>query len=443
MPKLLERKVPSFNFQEFDTLLGDLQKLGKERGFKNKIQSIELGSLKNATLQDPFKDASPKLPDTIINATTPKRRLRGFLSANQNIASNGRTKNSKNACSDRYNLDLGAYIESPQQPILLVERNPEDNNSDHKSFKLPNPEPVPNLTKKSVLSKIVTPKRNGDFIPSCSKATNIETPMKKSTEEYQEQYQTRETRLEVSKIKREAQIAKRKEDIIAHIAQEEQQQVNNLKMKELRESRRMWEGLIPLVSRISILFQLISVSAQEIRYHKSLCHAAMTIQRQYKNMILIRLFRYAQSVKNKLKGVRWRIMLWMRCTRRKVHANLLRQFLVDFLPYTFEYVMVRHRKEVIQAQGLIKDFLLCKRAREIALEKLWKKLEKRARDEATWKGSNVVAGPSLARQVRTINKPFLNRFLALVLRFFYYSPRGLEDRLVIQEGDGNYGTWTN
>jgi len=75
--------------------------------------------------------------------------------------------------------------------------------------------------------------------------------------------------------------------------------------------------------------------------------------------------------RQKLAHVEWRIVFWLRCCRRKLHAQSLRAFFRDFAVQQIQYIIFTFRHRVVRVQKMMRSFLACKKARRLVLEKIW------------------------------------------------------------------------
>jgi hypothetical protein len=259
----------------------------------------------------------------------------------------------------------------------------------------------PNLTGLPASLKLKS--RRKRLMPNRAKlnhAVAIELP--KSQKELLEEQELRNQHIAQAKKHKEALLVEKEETMKLLIERREGQQGENSQLSKYSTRRSKLIGLILLASNIEPLFAYISKKAAERRWENCLRRAATFIQRNYRVMLLLRLIRKVCIVQRKLRKVRWLINLWLRGLRRRMHANLLRAFFVDFSRYNLEYIMARYRTKVIRAQGVMKNFLACKRARQLALECIWKNMEPRLKVEADRRRIKQTPHKALARQVRHI-----------------------------------------
>jgi len=147
---------------------------------------------------------------------------------------------------------------------------------------------------------------------------------------------------------------------------------------EVRNKRTRQEHIMRIiVMSATIPTCLLYVAEESARRNQSLLRnsAATIVQNYYHERFIQRVIANARKVQNKLKKMRWRMILWVRTTKRRMHAQVVRRFFIDFAALQMEYVVYRFRKRVLQSQCLIKRFMECQQARRIALFNLWEKLE--------------------------------------------------------------------
>ena len=147
---------------------------------------------------------------------------------------------------------------------------------------------------------------------------------------------------------------------------------------EARNKRTRQEHLMRIIVMSAAIPTCLRYVAEEsVRRNQSLLRnsAATIVQTYYHERFIQRVIANARKIQNKLQKLRWRMILWVRTTKRRRHAQVVRQFFIDFAALQMEYVVYRFRKRVLQSQCLIKRFMECQQARRIALFNLWEKLE--------------------------------------------------------------------
>ena len=141
---------------------------------------------------------------------------------------------------------------------------------------------------------------------------------------------------------------------------------------------------------------------------KVLHMAAKVIQKSWKKFIRSLKLKQAAVIRQKLSHCEWRVLMWYRCTKRKMQAQLLRTFFKDFAVQQVAYIMFTFRYRVVRVQRMVRSFLQCKRARKQVLEKLWYKLEKKvsSSEESAFKKRKNSVIPALGSKLEAASSRF-------------------------------------
>jgi len=151
-----------------------------------------------------------------------------------------------------------------------------------------------------------------------------------------------------------------------------------------------------------------SANLKEYEEKKVLHMAARVIQRSWKKFIRNLKLKQAAVIRQKLSHCEWRVLMWYRCTKRKMQAQLLRTFFKDFAVQQVAYIMFTFRYRVVRVQRMIRSFLQCKKARKQVLEKLWYKLERKVSsgEESTFKKRKNSVIPALGNKLEAASSRF-------------------------------------
>ncbi|GMI04318.1 hypothetical protein TrVE_jg9451 [Triparma verrucosa] len=217
----------------------------------------------------------------------------------------------------------------------------------------------------------------------------------------------REERRTAAKEKREAMLEAQREAVLGSIDKKEEKRKLFQKKKELQILQRKLLVQVVLASYSKAWIENSRGALEKWNEQKVFHAAARTIQRKWKKFIRALKLVNSLLIRQRLAHCEWRVIMWYKCTKRKMQAQLLRTFFTDFAVQQVAYIIYTFRYRVVRVQRMIKSFLACKKARKLVLEKMWLRMEKRVTDEesAFKKRKNSVI-PALGEKLQSASKRF-------------------------------------
>uniref|UniRef100_A0A7S4RH84 Uncharacterized protein n=1 Tax=Ditylum brightwellii TaxID=49249 RepID=A0A7S4RH84_9STRA len=204
----------------------------------------------------------------------------------------------------------------------------------------------------------------------------VEIHLPPTKEERNVAHHEREARIKKTQ-KRRNELNEARERHLSHKI--EQTQLTKVEMAKKQKRLDREENFLELVSLVSITTKWFELSRDAMERHKIYTkwnNAAKSIQGLWRAELFLRNSKMAIADNRKLKKIGWRLKVWSRCTRRRLHAQLLRTFLEDFSVQQLNYIMYTFRYRVMKAQKIMRAFIECQRARRYALERYWAAMEK-------------------------------------------------------------------
>lgn len=196
-------------------------------------------------------------------------------------------------------------------------------------------------------------------------------------------FEEKEKRRVEVKQRRDNLIEVQQNSILESIEKRDFTRVQRIQQKALQDIQKKQMKLIILFSRTRQWFDL----ADKLIHARRLDLYASCIQRRWKKRAWYRTAEEARITQVRLKRIGWRLRFWLRCTRRRLHAQLLRKFFTDFSVQQLDYIMYTFRYRVMKAQRLLRNFIECKRGRRQLLEKIYMEIEKNLTKEVHKRGA--------------------------------------------------------
>jgi hypothetical protein len=183
--------------------------------------------------------------------------------------------------------------------------------------------------------------------------------------------QRRNERIEQANFKRKTMYLTREKTLAETINKKEQRRLKNNRIKETELRQQETVRAIILAASLQRWLRNAPETLANFKREKSQKEAAEKIQNMWRKDNFARKAFETCAVKKKLKRSGWRIILYMRCNRRRLYAKVIRSFLLDLLVNALPFVFVLYRSRILRAQKHMRNFIECKRKRLKALEEMW------------------------------------------------------------------------
>jgi hypothetical protein len=167
---------------------------------------------------------------------------------------------------------------------------------------------------------------------------------------------------------------------INNLIRHEMKPLRDMKKTQRLEMQKRWFALITLCNSGIVVYNLMRSTKLNGRRTIKERRASLIIQRNWKNYYTYRMGLLTRNVNKIFPFFFLRIKFNMRAKVRRQKAKIVRWYISQFTHFTKVNVAIQmYRYRIIQAQRLVRGWLVCKGARLDALCRKWSKVEHKYR----------------------------------------------------------------